>query len=162
MSISLSSFEFLDTSWIEVGLDITFSYNSDCIRDISSTSTTAHIVFGQSCTHSVAVVFELRHIFDLTCVEAQISELNAMTRQPDLVLLTGDVTHNGSDDEWNELLSRLEPLQARWEALAGNHDRTIEAIAGHRSFDAGPLRIVLLDTSNGVGSHPEYRPSDRV
>ena len=79
-----------------------------------------------------------------------VDELNAMTRQPDLVLLTGDVTHNGTDEEWTELMARLAPLQAPWEALAGNHDKSIAEIAGHRAIMAGPLRLVLLDTHTGV------------
>ncbi len=79
-----------------------------------------------------------------------INEINAMTRQPDLVLLTGDVTHNGTEAEWTELLGRLEPLRATWEAIAGNHDRAIDAISGHRTIEAGPLRLVLLDTSSDV------------
>ena len=37
-----------------------------------------------------------------------VDELNAMTRQPDLVLLTGDVTHNAIDDEWNEKAANIE------------------------------------------------------
>jgi Icc protein len=79
-----------------------------------------------------------------------VNEINAMTRVPNLVLLTGDLTHNGSSAEWAELKSRLEPLEAPWEAIAGNHDRGIDEIAGHRVIDAGPLRLVLLDTSNDV------------
>jgi len=79
---------------------------------------------------------------------AAIAEVNTMTRQPDLVLLTGDLTHNGSPDEWNELLARLEPLDAPWEAIAGNHDRNIAEIAGHRSIAAGPNRLILVDSSN--------------
>ena len=79
-----------------------------------------------------------------------VDEMNAMTRQPDLVLLTGDVTHNGTDEEWSELRARLAPLQAPWEAIAGNHDQSIAEIAGHRAINAGPLRLVLLDTHDGV------------
>jgi len=79
-----------------------------------------------------------------------LGEINAMTRVPDLVLLTGDLTDHGSADEWNELLDRLAVLQAPWEAIAGNHDHAIAELAGHRAIDAGPLRLVLMNSSSEV------------
>jgi 3',5'-cyclic AMP phosphodiesterase CpdA len=77
-----------------------------------------------------------------------IAEINAMQRQPDLVLLTGDHTHNSSQKGWDEFRRRLAELRAPWEAINGNHDRQIAATAGHRAVDAGPLRLVLVDSSN--------------
>lgn len=77
-----------------------------------------------------------------------LDEINAMTLRPDLVLLTGDLTHNGTTTEWDELRHRLKALQVPWEAISGNHDRKISELAGHRAIDAGPLRLVLLDTSH--------------
>lgn len=79
-----------------------------------------------------------------------LDEINAMSRQPDLVLLTGDLTHNSTEGEWIELQERLAVLRAPWIAMTGNHDRTIAEIAGNRSVQAGPLRLVLLDTSHDV------------
>lgn len=79
---------------------------------------------------------------------AALDEINAMAQQPDLVLLTGDNTHNGTDEEWAEVLDRLRSLDAPWQAINGNHDSTIADTAGHRSMAAGPLHLVLLDTSN--------------
>jgi 3',5'-cyclic AMP phosphodiesterase CpdA len=84
-----------------------------------------------------------------------IDEINAMTRRPDLVLLTGDLTHNATREEWDELQERLGCLTVPWEAIPGNHDRGIEEIAGHRAIDAGPLRLVLVDTSAD-----EFGPDD--
>lgn len=78
---------------------------------------------------------------------AAVAEINGMSRQPDLVLLTGDMTHSGTASEWAECKERLRPLRAPWSAIPGNHDRAISEIAGHRSAAAGPLRLVLLDTS---------------
>lgn len=77
-----------------------------------------------------------------------IAEINAMSRQPDLVLITGDLTDEGTDEEWQEFLDRIADLSAPWEAIAGNHDRTISELAGHRSIEAGPLHLILLDTSS--------------
>ena len=79
---------------------------------------------------------------------AAVAEINAMTRQPDLVLATGDLTHNGTDAQWSEFQERIGPLNPRWEAIAGNHDLGVDELRGHRSVDAGPLRLLLLDTSN--------------
>jgi 3',5'-cyclic-AMP phosphodiesterase len=76
-----------------------------------------------------------------------IKEINAMTRQPDLVLLTGDLTQSGEADEWAEFCQRLDNLHAPWELIPGNHDIHVESIAGHRSREAGPFHLVLLDTS---------------
>ena len=77
-----------------------------------------------------------------------LAEINAMTRQPDLVLLTGDLTHNGKAAEWDEFQTRLDSLSAPWEAIAGNHDGPIVELSGHRAIDAGPLRLVLVDSSD--------------
>lgn len=106
---------------------------------------------------TLAVVFVIAQLSDIHiggpnagCGErfsAAVAEINRMSRQPDLVLLTGDLTHNGTTAEWAEFKDRLEMLDAPWSAIPGNHDRTISEIAGHRSVAAGPLRLVLLDTS---------------
>jgi 3',5'-cyclic-AMP phosphodiesterase len=81
-----------------------------------------------------------------------VEEINQMLRAPDLLLLTGDLTHNGTVEEWSELCERLAKLKVRWDAIPGNHDRNIASLAGHRAIDAGPLRLILLDTSSDVFS----------
>ncbi len=90
-----------------------------------------------------------------------IDEVNAMTRPPDLALLTGDLTENGADDEWHEFRARLDVLNVPWELIPGNHDRKITALAGHRSVEAGPLRLVLLDTSNDTFTDADAEWLDR-
>jgi 3',5'-cyclic AMP phosphodiesterase CpdA len=77
-----------------------------------------------------------------------IAAVNAMTRPPDLVLVTGDLTHSGEPAEWDELRSRIADLRAPWDAIRGNHDRRIDALVGHRSLELGAMRVVLLDTSS--------------
>lgn len=79
-----------------------------------------------------------------------VDEINSMTRQPDLVLLTGDLTETGSTEEWDEFNERIAALNAPWEAITGNHDRPIQELRGHRAMDTGPLRLLLLDTSDDV------------
>jgi 3',5'-cyclic-AMP phosphodiesterase len=77
-----------------------------------------------------------------------IAAINEMSRQPDLVLITGDLTHSGEPTEWAEFRERIGPLRATWDAVRGNHDRRIDAFAGHRSLDLGELHVVLADTSS--------------
>jgi 3',5'-cyclic-AMP phosphodiesterase len=94
-------------------------------------------------------------------LSAAIDEINAMTLTPDLVLLTGDLTHDSTAEQWIELRDRLDALRVPWAAIKGNHDRTtsdVEEFAhlhGHRSVTAGPLRLVLVDSSND-----EFGPAD--
>ena len=76
-----------------------------------------------------------------------VDAINSMTSQPDLVLVTGDITDHGEPAEWGEFRSLITPLIAPWEAIRGNHDRRIEEFAGHRSLDLGELHLVLVDTS---------------
>jgi Icc protein len=79
-----------------------------------------------------------------------IDAINEMARQPDLVLVTGDLTQSGETAEWDEFNSRVESLRAPWNAIRGNHDRSIDAFIGHRSLDLGDLHLILVDTSADV------------
>ncbi len=88
---------------------------------------------------------------------AAIEAVNAMARQPDLVLITGDLTHRSDPAEWSEFGARLAVLRAPCEVLRGNHDRRIAAHVDNRAFDLGALRFVLLDTSGD-----EFSASDEV
>lgn len=76
-----------------------------------------------------------------------IDHINAMSRQPDLVLVTGDLTHTGSRAEWDGFLERIARLRAPWESVRGNHDRGVDERSGHRSLDLDALHVTLLDTS---------------
>ena len=77
-----------------------------------------------------------------------VDAINEMTRPPDLVVVTGDLTHSGQAGEWAEFCERIAPLSAPWEAIRGNHDRAIDEYVGHRSVSLDGLRVVLLDTSS--------------
>ena len=76
-----------------------------------------------------------------------IEAINEMTQQPDLVLVTGDLTQSGTPAEWAEFGERIAPLRAPWDALRGNHDRALDVFVGHRSLDLDGRRVVLVDTS---------------
>lgn len=97
-----------------------------------------------------------------------IEAINAMGRQPDLVLVTGDMTESGTEAKWHEFLTLLAPLRAPWDLVRGNHDRNVHAYVGHRAVEVGELHVVLLDTSSDeftdddarwldehLGSHPD-------
>lgn len=93
-----------------------------------------------------------------------VERLNAETVQPDVVLLTGDMTDNGSPNEMRILLELLAPLRAPILALPGNHDERATFRAafdmpwattdGHLSWvsNVGDLHIIGLDTLM-PGSH---------
>lgn len=52
-----------------------------------------------------------------------VNRLNAETVQPDAVLVTGDLTENGSAEEMELIAAELARLQAPVLAIPGNHDR---------------------------------------
>lgn len=79
-----------------------------------------------------------------------IDAINEMGRQPDRVLFTGDLTHDSTPEQWAEFTRRADILEIPWTAIAGNHDHTIGELAGHRTLVDGPLRFVLVDSSNEV------------
>ena len=88
-----------------------------------------------------------------------VAALNALEPQPDLVALTGDLVDFGTAQEYAHLRSLLAGLRARYILLPGNHD-VREALRAafpdhgylgtsgfiQYAMDAGPLRLVALDT----------------
>lgn len=97
-------------------------------------------------------------------VAAVVARLNALDPRPDLVLLTGDVTGNRTAEACAQARDLLAPLELPMAAIPGNHDerrlfRETMLDLGARvgdgeflqlDFTAGPLRILGLDTVNGV------------
>ena len=88
-----------------------------------------------------------------------IDHLQALDRQPDLVLISGDLVDEGHPDEYRMLLQLLRPLRIPYLVLPGNHDNRAafrEAFAAHTylppegplhySVDEHPLRLVALDS----------------
>jgi 3',5'-cyclic-AMP phosphodiesterase len=76
-----------------------------------------------------------------------IAAINEMSRQPDLVVVTGDLTQSGAAGEWDEFFERVSRLRAPWEVIRGNHDDALGQAAGHRSRELDDLHLVLLDTA---------------
>ena len=92
-----------------------------------------------------------------TCV----ATLNRLDPQPDLVVVTGDLTEHGTADEYQVLKTELEQLAMPYLLIAGNHDdpATLRSSFPEHSWmqDTGlylqytveswPLRVVALDTT---------------
>ncbi|SOD90085.1 phosphodiesterase [Caenispirillum bisanense] len=85
--------------------------------------------------------------------------LNAMEPRPDLVLVTGDLTSDGGDEDYRHLRGVLGQLDMPYYVLPGNHDdrgciRTAFRQDGYLPesgylnyvVEGYPLRIVCLDT----------------
>ncbi|MCG8273863.1 phosphodiesterase [Aquamicrobium sp. NLF2-7] len=103
--------------------------------------------------------------------EQAIHALLRLDPQPDCVLVTGDLTDCGLDEEYEivaELFSRL-PFPVY--AVPGNHDRrepfrrtfaasgyTAEAGPLNFAVDRGPIRIIGLDSLVAGESHGELAP----
>ncbi len=92
-------------------------------------------------------------------LERAVAHLAALDPRPDLVIATGDLVESGSVEEYRTLRDLLAPLAMPVYLIPGNHDRRdgLRAVFGdrawlpasgfvHYAFDAGPLRMVGLDT----------------
>ncbi|HDR9154176.1 TPA: phosphodiesterase [Burkholderia vietnamiensis] len=95
-----------------------------------------------------------------------IAKLNALTPRPDAVLVTGDLTDFGHDDEYRHLRALLAPLEIPYYLMVGNHD---DRAALRRAFperaelhdgafvqyalDIGAVRVLALDSQVPGASH---------
>jgi 3',5'-cyclic AMP phosphodiesterase CpdA len=90
-----------------------------------------------------------------------VRQLGALDTLPDCVLLTGDLTDQGSPEAYVHLRELLAPLKMPLYAIPGNHDRREPLRAAFAdfawmpkgvgqpirySFDVGPMRVFALDT----------------
>ena len=94
-------------------------------------------------------------------LEKAIQLLNALDPQPDVVLVTGDLTDDGTKEQYSQLLEIISSLNTPWLPLPGNHDDYAEFInafssqlpddlpENHCSYVINdfPVRLVALDTS---------------
>jgi 3',5'-cyclic AMP phosphodiesterase CpdA len=94
-----------------------------------------------------------------------VARLLQLTPRPDAVLVTGDLVDLGTVREYEHLRELIAPLAAALPTylMLGNHDARSEfrgvfddaRYAGdfvHYAFDAGPLRVIALDTHD-PGNH---------
>jgi Icc protein len=92
-------------------------------------------------------------------LRAAVQHVNGLDPQPDLVLLTGDLVNEGRPAQYDHLGRLLEPLQAPYHLVPGNHDLTedlreafplqVHGEPGGRADGVieGPLRVITLDSS---------------
>ncbi len=92
------------------------------------------------------------------CVDA----INQLDPQPDLVMHTGDVVHNGTTEEYAAAAEILKDLRARFVVIPGNKDERQELMAAfpncfvlessdcyfHFTENADDTRIIFLDTKS--------------
>jgi 3',5'-cyclic AMP phosphodiesterase CpdA len=102
-------------------------------------------------------------------LRAVIAAIRSLPNQPDAVLVSGDLTHDGGPREYAIARELLEGLGAPLHVLSGNHDdrgllRKAFDLPGegeepvNYSVDVGELRLVLFD-SNVPGQDPgRYDP----
>jgi len=95
----------------------------------------------------------------LARVAKAVTHLNGLDPAPHLVLATGDLTRDGTREEYEALKAAFAPLAMPLYLLPGNHDdramlRAVFAEHGylpgdgflHYTIEDGPLRIIALDT----------------
>ena len=82
----------------------------------------------------------------------------AMADQPDALIVSGDLTQNGTPEEYAAVRELLEPLGLEPYVIPGNHDvrRPLRAAFGlpgsggepvSYAVDLGPLRLIALDST---------------
>ena len=94
-------------------------------------------------------------------LEKAIQLLNALDPQPDVVLATGDLTDDGTKEQYSQFLEIISALNAPLLPLPGNHDDYSEFLNAFSStlpdeipekhcsyvIDNFPVRLIALDTS---------------
>ena len=105
-------------------------------------------------------------------LEAAVESIRSMRPEPDALLVSGDLTDNAEDAEYERVRELLAPLEAPVYVLPGNHD---DRAALHRHFgvpgsggapvqysvDLGPMWLVVLDTTR-PGEDPGELDADRL
>lgn len=108
-----------------------------------------------------------RRLSDFACA---IAHVNALDPQPDVIVHTGDVVHNGRPDEYARAVATLAAARAPVYVLAGNKDdranlRTAFSAAGYLVAGSGfiqyavedfPIRLLVLDTLSTTSNKGDY------
>jgi 3',5'-cyclic-AMP phosphodiesterase len=95
-----------------------------------------------------------------------VADINALDPAPDVIVHTGDLVHNGRQDEYAQAVATLAKARAPVYVLAGNKDnranlREAFSACGYLAPDSGfidyaiddyPVRLIALDTLSS-GSH---------
>jgi 3',5'-cyclic AMP phosphodiesterase CpdA len=92
-----------------------------------------------------------------------LSDLRQLKRQPDIILITGDLVEGGEPWAYEKLKTALDPVETPYYFGFGNHDKrdAFTKVFSDEKFNDGflqytiddwPMRIIMLDTL-GVGRH---------
>ncbi len=92
------------------------------------------------------------------CLLRAVEAILALPQRPDALLVSGDLTQNGTADEYARVRESLAPLDLEPHVLPGNHDlrgalRAEFGLPGEgeepvsHAVDLGPLRLVCLDST---------------
>jgi 3',5'-cyclic-AMP phosphodiesterase len=88
--------------------------------------------------------------------QATVEQLKKLRSELDLLLLTGDVSGDGSPESYDMVQNLLRPLKIPTYWLPGNHDRTIameqvlnlRLVSRRKSFQRGGWNFILLDSTS--------------
>lgn len=103
-------------------------------------------------------------------LEACVAAINAMDPQPDLVIHTGDMAHNGNDEKYGLALDILKSLKPALFVCPGNRDERSLLLerfnTGRRlmpdspyvqyAVEDFPVRVIALDTINDQSNQGAY------
>jgi 3',5'-cyclic-AMP phosphodiesterase len=111
-------------------------------------------------THLVSAGQKLYGLDPRKRLNAAVADINAHHSDADLVVVTGDLTHWGEADAYQQFTEAMQPLEIPYKALVGNHDRR-QACLNHvpsaprdpNGFVQGVQdtelgRLIFLDTLN--------------
>jgi Icc protein len=110
-------------------------------------------------------------------LERCVADINRLAPQPDAVIHTGDITHNGTPEKYQEALRILKSLRAPLHIAAGNRDDRALIAANFAtgrdllpgtpfvqySIDSYPVRLIALDTlseTSNMGDFCDVRASN--
>jgi len=104
-----------------------------------------------------------------------ISAINSLPREPNVVLVTGDLVDNGREEEYEEFKNVTSALRAPILPVVGNHDDRTELRKAFEldarfemqtgfiqyTVDTYPLRLLIIDTTS-TGSHNQSYCDQRL
>lgn len=102
--------------------------------------------------------------------ERTVADINALDPAPDVIVHTGDITHNGRPDEYDHAIAALMKVKAPVYVLAGNRDdraQLLKAFSGNGYLSANanfvqyvvdqfPVRLIALDTLSSSSNRGDF------
>lgn len=97
---------------------------------------------------------------------AVLDQLKKVWPQPDMLLLTGDLSQDGKPESYQRLVDLLSPLEIPTYWLPGNHDQPVvmqevlnqACVSPHKSFSAGGWQFLLLNSHVSGCVHGQLSP----